>query len=133
MLSLIPQILWLSPFSSTILRLGAGIAFMYAGYAMLVRHGEYTAIRLPFIGHAAAWMVWASGVIIAIDGFAILIGFGTQAAAIVGMIIAVKHFSLSKKYETVRPLPRSAYALLFLMCTALLISGAGPLGFDLPL
>jgi uncharacterized membrane protein YphA (DoxX/SURF4 family) len=133
MLSLIPQILFLAPFTSTILRIGSGIAFMYAGYYMLTHRNEFTKIRLPIINHPALWMLWASGIITIIDGVALFLGYGTQLAAIVGLIIAIKHMSLSKQYESLRPLPRSTYALLSLMCLALLISGAGPFGLDLPL
>lgn len=133
MLSLFPQILWLAPFSLTILRLGAGIAFVYAGYFMIVRRKDFTKIRLPVIHHPALWMLWASGIITIVDGFCILIGYGTQLAAIVGLIIAIKHMSLSKQYDSLRPLARSTYALLVLICLALLISGAGPYGLDLPL
>ena len=133
MLSLFPGILYLAPFSLTILRLGAGISFIYAGYFMFVHRNEFTKIRLPIIAHPALWMLWVSGVITIADGLAIILGYGTQLAAIVGMIIAIKHLSLSKQYESLRPLPRSTYALLLLMCIALLISGAGPFGLDLPL
>ncbi len=133
MYSLFPGILYLAPFAATILRLGAGVAFIYAGYALIVRRREYADIRLPLIGHPAIWMLWISGIITTLDGFALFAGFGTQAAAIIGMIIAVKHSTLSKKYESLRPLSRGTYALLFLMCLALLVTGAGPFGFDLPL
>jgi uncharacterized membrane protein YphA (DoxX/SURF4 family) len=61
------------------------------------------------------------------------LGFGTQAAAIVGMIIALKYLCLGRSYENIRPLARSSYILLFIICLTLLISGAGPLGMDLPL
>ncbi len=133
MLSLFPGILYLAPFTSTILRLGAGAAFIYAGYFMFVHRDDFTKIRLPIIAHPALWMLWVSGVITIADGVAIVLGYGTQLAAIIGIIIAVKHMSLSKQYESLRPLPRSTYALLLLMCLALLISGAGPFGLDLPL
>jgi uncharacterized membrane protein YphA (DoxX/SURF4 family) len=133
MLSLFPQILWLAPFSLSILRLGAGIAFIYAGYFMIIHRNDLAKIQLPIVAHPALWMLWASGLITIVDGLCILIGYGTQLAAIVGLIIAIKHMSLSKQYDSLRPLARSTYALLVLMCVALLISGAGPFGLDLPL
>ena len=133
MLSLFPGILFLAPFSLTILRLGAGVALIYAGYFLITHRNNLATIRLPIIHHPALWMLWVSGIITIVDGLCILAGLGTQLAAIIGMIIAIKHFSLSLKYDTFRPLPRSTYVLLFLMCAALLLSGAGKLGFDLPL
>ena len=133
MLSLFPGILFLAPFSATLLRLGAGVAFIYVGYMLLMERDEILKVRLPLIGHPALWMVWTTGIVTALDGLALLVGFGTQIAAVVGMIIALKHISLSKRYGSVRPLARSTYALLFLICLTLLITGAGPMGFDLPL
>jgi uncharacterized membrane protein YphA (DoxX/SURF4 family) len=133
MLSLFPGILYLAPFSATILRFGAGIAFIYIGYSILGRRAEFTKIRLPLIGHPPAWLIWIAGAITMLDGIALFVGYGTQAAAIIGMLITIKHISLSGRWATVRPLARSTYALLFLICLTLLISGAGPLGFDLPL
>lgn len=133
MLSLFPQILWLAPFSLTLLRFGTGISFIYVGYILIARRIELSKIQLPIIRHPALWMLWVSGIITELIGLALLVGYGTQLAAIVGMIIALKHVSLSKRYGALRPLARSTYMLLFLMCLSLLISGAGPFGFDLPL
>ena len=133
MLSIFPQILFLAPFSATILRLGAGFAFMYIGYSLLVQREEITTMRLPLIGHPLIWMVWTSGIITALNGFALILGLGTQLAAVLGMIIAIKHISLSSMYESFRPLARSSYLLLILICFTLLVTGAGPMGIDLPL
>jgi uncharacterized membrane protein YphA (DoxX/SURF4 family) len=133
MLSLFPGILFLAPFSATILRFGAGISFMYIGYSLLVRRGELSTVRLPLIGHPPLWLIWITGLITLLDGLALFVGYGTQAAAILGMLIALKHLSLSGRWSTVRPVARSTYLLLFLICLTLLISGAGPFGFDLPL
>lgn len=133
MLSIFPQILWLAPFSSTLLRLGTGISFIYVGYFLISHRNELTKIQLPIIKHPAIWMLMVSGIITEVTGFALLVGYGTQLAAIVAMIITIKHFSLSKRFGSLRPLPRSTYALLFLMCLALLFTGGGPFGLDLPL
>jgi uncharacterized membrane protein YphA (DoxX/SURF4 family) len=133
MLSLFPGILYLAPFSATILRLGAGVSFIYIGYALLMRRDELHKIRLPIIGHPPLSLIWIAGILTALDGLALLAGFGTQLAAIIGMLIALKHISLSGRWAEVRPFARSTYALLFLICLTLLVTGAGPLGFDLPL
>jgi uncharacterized membrane protein YphA (DoxX/SURF4 family) len=78
-------------------------------------------------------MVWFSVIATMIDGLALIAGFGTQLAAIVGMIIAIKHTSLSRTYETIRPVARSTYIVLFFICICLLLSGAGPIAIDYPL
>lgn len=133
MLSLFPHILYLAPFSATLLRLGGGLAFIYVGYILLTRRDAITQIDLPLVGHPAVALVWISGILTMLDGFALFAGYSTQLAAIVGIIIAIKHISLSSTYESLRPLPRSTYALLALICLTLIITGAGPYGFDLPL
>lgn len=133
MLSLFPQLLWLAPYSSTLLRLGIGISFFYAGYLVMVRREEFAKIRIPVIGNPAIWMLWISGLVTAVDGFAIFIGFGTQLAAMIGLLIALKHALLPRRFDALRPLPRSTSLLLILMCLALVVSGAGHLGFDLQL
>ncbi len=132
-LSLFPSLFYLAPLSATILRAGAGIACIYIGYALILNRREITQITLPFIGHPARWMIMVSGVITILDGLALIIGFGTQAAAIIGIIIALKHLLLPRTYESIRPLARSTYALLILMSLTLILTGAGPFAFDLPL
>ena len=133
MLSTFPGILYLAPFAATILRFGAGLSFIYVGYVLILRRGNVSSVRLPWIGHAPQWLTILVGAITLIDGFAIFLGFGTQIAAIVGMILALKFVILWKRFEPVHILARSTYFLLFLMCLALLLTGAGPYGFDLPL
>ena len=93
----------MAPFSATILRFGAGISFMYIGYSILVRRDELGKIRLPLIGHPPLWLIWIAGLITVLDGLALFVGYGTQAAAILGMLIALKHVSLSGRWATVRP------------------------------
>ena len=78
-------------------------------------------------------MISLSGIVTVLDGFTLLLGYGTQAAALLGAVIALKHLFLPKSFGALRPLPKSTCLMLFLMCLALVISGAGPLGFDLPL
>ncbi len=133
MLSMFPGILYLAPFSATILRFGAGLAFIYIGYALLMERRAITKIHISVIGHPSGALVWAAGIITMLDGFALFLGFGTQLAAIIGMLIALKHLSLWGRYASIRPLARSTYMLIFIICLTLLITGAGPLGFDLPL
>ena len=132
-LSLFPSLFYLAPLSATIIRLGAGIAFFYIGYVLILNRREITQITLPFIGYPAQWMIVVSGVITILDGLALIIGFGTQAAAIIGIIIALKHLLLPRTYESVRPFARSTYALLILMSLTLILTGAGPFAVDLPL
>lgn len=133
MLSFFPGLLFLAPFAATILRAGAGLSLIYIGYALIVRRDDIHRAKLPLVGHTAQWLLIIAGALTLIDGFAILVGFGTQIAAIVGMLIALKQAVLPRKFDAVEMIPRSTSLLLFLMCLALLFTGAGPFGFDLPL
>jgi len=133
MLSFFPQILFLAPYSSTILRLTSGLFFVYIGYQMCIRRAEFTRVEVPIIGTLSVWMIWFSAIATILDGLALIAGFGTQLAAIIGMIIAIKHFALSQKYEMIRPVARTTYVVLFIICICLLLSGAGPYAIDYPL
>jgi uncharacterized membrane protein YphA (DoxX/SURF4 family) len=78
-------------------------------------------------------MIWFSAIATLLDGLALIAGFGTQLAAIAGIIIAIKHISLSTRYESLRPVARSTYIVLLVICVCLLLSGAGPYAIDYPL
>jgi uncharacterized membrane protein YphA (DoxX/SURF4 family) len=106
---------------------------MYLGYSSLVRRAELSKIHLPLIGYPPNWLIWVVGIITTLDGIALFIGYSTQAVAIIGILITLKHIFLSDHWATIRTFERSTYALLCLICLTLIISGAGPLGFDLPL
>ncbi|HUO56248.1 MAG TPA: hypothetical protein VMU27_02335 [Candidatus Paceibacterota bacterium] len=133
MLSLFPGLLFLAPFSATILRVGAGLSFIYIGCALIVRRDSIKGIDFPMVHYMSSWLIIVAGGMTLLDGFAILVGFGTQLAAIIGMLISLKHVLLSRRFDGVQTLARSTNILLFLMCLSLLITGAGPFGFDLPL
>ena len=133
MLSLFPQILFLAPFGTTLLRVAAGIAFAYVGFRMIATREEMKKIDLPIVGHPASWMISLSALITIAIGLALFVGFGTQAAAIIGALIAAKHMTLSRRFEALRPLSRGTYALLAVICLSFIVSGAGLFAFDLPL
>ena len=88
---------------------------------------------MPIIGGLSLWMIWVSAIATMVDGFALIAGFGTQLAAIAGMIIVIKQFLIPHAYESLRPVARSTYILLFFICLCLLLSGAGPYAIDYPL
>lgn len=114
MLSLFPQLLFLSPFAAFLIRLALTAIFAYSAYA-----------RIP---HGAA-LIRVFGVIDALIAIMFLIGFSTQLAALAGLICTIAWLVKSDW----NPYPKSTAALALVMCLCLLVLGAGPFAFDLPL
>lgn len=88
---------------------------------------------VPIVGYMRPWIVWMSAGITGIVGCMLAVGLFTQAAAILGALIVLKHGIGTYWYPSIMPLSRGTYALLFVMCVSLLITGAGAIAFDLPL
>jgi uncharacterized membrane protein YphA (DoxX/SURF4 family) len=132
-LSLLPDILFLSPVAATMLRVAAALAFFYIARRMSTTRREITETRLPMIGNPAPWMVSLSSIITALTGFALLMGYWAQAAAILGALITLKHLIGTYWFPSIMLLSRGTYALLFIICTSLIFTGAGAFAFDLPL
>jgi uncharacterized membrane protein YphA (DoxX/SURF4 family) len=133
MLSLFPQLLFLAPLATTLIRVAAGLMFVFIAWRMISTRDEISATKVIIIGHVRPWMVWLSAAITIVVGILLVVGLWTQAAAIVGMLISLKHGLGVRSYSDILPLAGSGYFLLFVICFALLFSGAGAYAFDLPL
>jgi|SRR5665213_1345137 len=133
MLLLFPHLLDYQFFVPTLLRLVAGLFFAYIASRMIVTREEITEQRVMIVGRIRNWMVWLSALVTLAVGILLFVGLWTQAAAIVGMLISLKHGLGVKKYSSILPLSGSAYILLFVICAAILFAGAGALAFDLPI
>ena len=132
MLSLFPQILFLAPFATTILRVSAGIAFLLLAWIHLSKRNELSRVDFLVIGHAAWIPVFAAVFEFAV-ATALIAGIYTQLAAHFGALVALKSFVWKRRYDAMFPLPRSTSVLLFIICLSLVFSGAGIFAFDLPL
>ncbi|HEV3245504.1 MAG TPA: hypothetical protein VG102_04045 [Candidatus Paceibacterota bacterium] len=133
MLSLFPGLLFLAPLATAMLRVAAGLTFIYIAYRMVVARDEISRARVIIVGHIRGWMVWTSALVTLAVGILLCIGLWTQGAAIVGMLIALKHGLGVRSYSSILPLSGVAYFLLFVICLSLLFSGAGAFSIDLPL
>lgn len=133
MLNPFPSLLVYSFFTPTLLRVVAAAVFIYIAQYLLREAKKLESVQLPIVGHMRGWMLWLSVCITVLVAFSLFIGYGVQWAALVGMLIALKHGAAPKRYHSLLPLPRSSYVLLFVICLSLLFSGAGALAFDLPL
>lgn len=132
--SVFPGLFFLTPFSATLLRIVAAYAFLYMANSMVQTREKIANLRdIPLVGSMSPWMIWVSATITAIVGALLAIGLYTQVAAILGLIISLKHCLGMYWYPSIMPLSRGTYALLFVICISLLITGAGQIAFDLPL
>ena len=133
MLTLFPDILFLAPLAVALLRVVAGLNFLYIAYRIIVTREEIGRLRAPIIGRMRSWMIWFAAVCTFIVGALLIVGLWTQAIAIVVFLIATKHLVGTKMYSDVLPLSSGANLWLSIVCAALIVMGAGVYGIDLPL
>lgn len=132
MLSLFPQILFLAPFSATILRVSAGVAFLLVAWIHMSKREELSRVDFFVIGHGAWIPVFAALLEFAI-ATALVAGIYTQLAALFGALVALKSFIWKRRFSEMFPLSQPTSALLFVICISLVFTGAGAFAFDLPL
>ena len=132
MLSLFPQILFLSPLAATFLRVAAALVFFSVAYAHYRKRQEFAFLDFPFVGRGAWIPIFAAGAELAI-ALALSAGIYTQLAALFGAIGALKFLVLKKRYPAFVPISKTASALLFVICISVVFTGAGAFAFDLPL
>ena len=129
-----PQLFFLAPlYVPLILRILVALSFFYIAYAQASRRKEISELKIQLIGHVDQTMVLISALCITLTGLALFVGWHTQIAAIVGILIALKHAIYAKKYPRVIPLCRLEYIYIIVILLTLVISGAGGLAMDVPL
>lgn len=116
MLNPFPELLFLAPLSATLLRAAAAAVFLLAGVA----HAR---------GTEAVPRRYVLAVVEILIGLSLAFGFYTQVGALIGILVSLAWLIVS----TLRPTPMSTALLTLVLCLSLLLSGAGPLSFDLPL
>jgi len=114
MLSVFPELLWLAPLSAFLIRVAVGIVL---GYSALQHFKTSETTSRPF---AIAEGTTAIGLIL---------GLYTQPVAILGVLIAGAWIVLPR----LRTVALGTALLSLVLCVTLLITGAGPFAFDLPL
>jgi uncharacterized membrane protein YphA (DoxX/SURF4 family) len=114
MLSMFPQLLWLTPFSFVLMRLVAAIALAYGSWKH-VFHGTR--------------IVRAFGILELALAVLIFVGAYTQAAALIGALVMLCWIFIHR----IRPVSRVEALLLLVIALSLVVTGSGPYAFDLPL
>ncbi len=133
LLSLFPQMLFLAPAGTTLLRIAAALCFAYIAYDLIKRQSEITSISLPIIGRPRVWIIQISAYIVALIAILLFVGAWTQGIAILAAIAALKHVVFYRKYKGMLTFSLSTYLLLLSICLMLIVTGSGAFAFDLPL
>lgn len=114
MLSVFPGILFLAPLSAFLIRIALALVLIFAARKHFQRP-ENTSRLLAAIEFGAAVSIGA--------------GAWTQVGALAGAFIAMSWLYLSDT----RPISFVATLLTIILCISLVLTGAGPFAFDLPL
>ena len=132
MLSLFPQLLFLAPFSTTLLRVSAGIVILLVAWIHVSKREELSHIDFFVIGRGP-WIPIVAAILEFAIAAALIAGIYAQLAALLGALAALKSLIWKSRFGGFFPLPQSTSALLFVICLSLVFSGAGIFAFDLPL
>lgn len=132
MLSLFPQLLFLTPLSATMLRVAAGIVFCTMAWYHYSRRNDLGSVRFFIIG-SGVWIPLFAAVVEICVATMLIAGVYAQATAVAAALLALKGIVWKGRYPQFFPLSRTAYSLLLAICFSLIITGAGVFAFDLPL
>ena len=114
MLSLFPQILFLSPFAALAIRLAIAIYLALSAWQHMA-HRDTLTRTLSVVEVAVA--------------VALLVGAWTQIAALIGFVVVAAGLA----YPKMRHYPMTTVILMCVMLASLVVTGPGAFAFDLPL
>jgi hypothetical protein len=114
MLSVFPELLFLAPLSAFIIRFALGVVLGYT----CVQHFEKKGALLRTVATVEA-----------VVAVALVVGAWTQIAAVITILLLGSHFALLR----LRVVALGTALLALVMAVTLLLTGAGPFAFDLPL
>jgi uncharacterized membrane protein YphA (DoxX/SURF4 family) len=133
MLNPFPDLLTYGFFAPTLLRVAVALVFFLIGWRLFKTRDAVARVQLPFVGEPGIWLIYIAALIDIAVGVALLIGYGTQIAALLGAVIGLKHAWYAGRYPLISPRSRSVYILVAVICLSLMASGAGAFAMDLRL
>lgn len=135
MLSVFPQLLFLSGIGVTLLRIAVGMYFLYLAYLVAIKRDEFSRISYPVVGLMPPWAMLIASFISAMLAGMLIVGFWTQVVALFGILMTLKLLILPRRLlaPITASFPRSTAFLLLVLCVSLVVMGAGAFAFDLPL
>jgi len=132
MLNTFPSLLTYSFFAPLFLRIALALSIAYIVWFQFKHREAIGDTRVALIGKVGG-LLWLALLIEAVVAVMLFVGYLTQVAAIIALLLALKHYIFAKKYPLVIPFARSTYVFMFVVCLSLLLTGAGALAMDLPL
>ena len=134
MLNPFPSLLVYAFFAPAILRLGVAVMFFYLSWFHFKHRADVGAELAPILSHGVVKIILPLYILLEIlVGLGLFLGFWTQIAALIGLIICLKILIVRRSLRGLGPLSHATYALVALICFSLLFLGAGAYAFDLPL
>ncbi len=134
MLNPFPELLTYALLAPVFLRCITGFFFIYFGWNKLTKEREH---RLNFFESVnlrpAGVYLTLLGILQIVVGIFLIVGLGTQIAAIIVAIITFISYIIKLRQPSMLPSSLGIYALLFFIAISLLFSGAGIPAIDLPL
>lgn len=130
MFNLFPELAYFAPF---VLRVALGVILFLTSFHQLTNMPQKTRDR--FVSEWPKYGVfsfWITGIVETMIGLAFIAGFYTQVTALATILLSLIAI-FSKKHQ--RAVRRSAtfYALALAISLSLILTGAGPFGFDVSL
>lgn len=134
MLNPFPELLIYSLLAPFILRVVVGLIFIDLGILLFKNEKErwlasLSALKIPSPKNALRIL----GAIEIVGGVMLVLGFYTQIAALVLVLLTFAEVYTEYKEDLILKRNLVFYTLLFAICLSLLLSGAGAFAIDLPL
>lgn len=134
MLNTFPALLSFGLIAPFILRLALGGIFILSGYAKTFKKRDAFSFVFEELGLPTPFIfAWTFGLIELIGGTLLVVGFGTQAVAIIFSIITTLSLVIKVRRRDLLKQSMSFYIFALAISLSLIFSGAGFLAFDLPL
>ena len=135
MLNPFPELLVLGLLAPFILRFSFGLILLASGWRGLSKENRGAAViqLAPSWAVLGTYFVWYITLAEIVAGIMLVLGFLTQIAALIGIILMLNLFFVRKQLTAIAPQSISFYILAVAICLSLLLSGAGTLAIDLPL
>lgn len=134
MLNMFPELLTYSQFAPFILRVVLGFVLFNLGYMKLRSERPRWEIFFEALGwKPKGGFVTGFGLLEMVGGLALIVGFYTQLAALIFVVIFFIELYIEQKEAMLLKRDLVFYLLLFSIALSLLFTGAGFFAFDLPL
>lgn len=133
MLNPFPELLDFAIFAPVFVRVIVGVFFLKFGWNKLTKDREHKLNFFESIGlRPAGVYLTILGFAEILIGIALVLGAGTQIAAIIVAIITLISWIIKIRHPEYLVSPANTYLVLFLLSLSLLLSGAGLPAIDLP-